>query len=81
MHPYFDRSSNTYAVLNFYDDQDRLEYLCETLPKRQLDETKPCWRILKKTYDGVSDLVIRERWANSSSKFEFSPALRETYTY
>jgi len=80
-HPFYEVSADKYSKKYFYDALGRVEYVCETMPTNQRNDNKTVWRIIKKTYDGVSDRVLTERWADGSNKMKFNPTLRTTYTY
>ncbi len=74
-------STDQYAMRSSYDASGREEYIGETYPANQRQQSQPVWRIARLYYDGASTRVIAVLWANGSAEFRFRWDQRTTYTY
>jgi len=75
-------STNQIAQRFAYDAQGRLEYIGETIPRRQSRQGGTVWRIRKITYvNESSEDMICISWADRSSAYKFAWSKKESYNY
>ena len=63
-----------------FNDQNRIEYIGETLPQYQSMTSSSVWRIKKFIYN-EKGLLIAVLWANGNDGFVHAWDRRELYTY
>ena len=75
-------STNQIAQRFAYDTQGRLEYIGETIPRRQSRQGGAVWRIRKITYvNESSEDMICICWAEHSAAYKFVWSKRKLYSY
>ena len=68
-----------FDLYTIYDASNRIEYVCLAFPGALTSEAK--WNIYKLTYDGISERIVKKRYADSSDALDKIADNYATYNY